>query len=234
MREGVVLYGEDGSAIFSNPRPRAPGGQPRSADGWLRRPARPGGRRDGRTDQVDLGGPRVRLVGSRAWCAGGGARASVLRDVTQERGWTRYDGTSSPTLPRAQDPAATIQATAETLVVARARTGCRSALRERLEGEALRLARIVSDCWTFPLESGEALEATLAMDELVREEVERAGTYAADAGVALTLDAAVTVGVHVTTCAARAQPHSNAIRYSREGGTVAVTLEREGKQASSP
>jgi signal transduction histidine kinase len=154
----------------------------------------------------------------------------VLRDVTEAK---RLDATRRDFVANAshelKTPAASIQATAETLRTAVSEDpGVVPRFAEQLEREAARLSRIVSDLLDLSrLESGSETDGTVALDELLHEERERLEASARDGGVALVFDV-----VPVPPVRGSARDLSllvrnlvdNAIRYTKPGGRVDVGL----------
>jgi two-component system, OmpR family, sensor histidine kinase SenX3 len=154
----------------------------------------------------------------------------VVHDVTEAR---RLEAVRRDFVANAshelKTPAATIQAAAETLGQA-SQDDPEAVPRfaAQLEREAVRLSRIVADLLDLSrLESGDAPSERVALDALVREEVQRFEDEVHAAGLALEVDATTSVTV-------RGSPRDlsllirnlidNAIRYTRPGGSVNVAL----------
>jgi two-component system, OmpR family, sensor histidine kinase SenX3 len=239
MSDGIVLVAPDGSIAFANPSVgRHLGTTPSSVDGLLPLALREGivqAQRDeaARSVLVETGAPSRWLRGT-ITPADDGSLLVVIQDVTEQR---RMDAVRRDFVENAshelKTPAATIQATAETL---------RQAAEEDpqaiprfaaiLEREAVRLSRLVADLLDLSrIESGSPLEERVSVAALVREEAQR---FQASAGAAgLTLE--------VRTDTERAVRGSskdlslvirnlvdNAIRYSRDGDKVFVEVEATG------
>jgi signal transduction histidine kinase len=131
-------------------------------------------------------------------------------------------------------PAATIQATAETI-----RTAVEDdpavvpRFAEQLEREANRLSRIVADLLDLSrLEAGSDRKDLVRIDGVVREERERAEEAASRAGIEFTVD--VPSGLPPVPGSARdfsllvRNLVDNAIRYTKPGGRVDVRLVSDG------
>jgi signal transduction histidine kinase len=240
MREGVALYGTDGEVAFANPAVEAHLGGPPSSAGILapevlRDTVRAA--MDGRQAEAsfDLGVP-ARWLEALAVPVEGGGVLLVLRDVTQER---RLDAVRRDFVANAshelKTPAATIQAAAETIRIA-AEDDPEAVPRfaERLETEALRMSRIVADLLDLSrLESGGESLTVVELGAVVDEEAERFRAEASEAGVTMTVGtepqrvdgSSKDLGLLVRNLL------SNAIRYTQEGGSISVALERDGEWA---
>ena len=98
----------------------------------------------------------------------------------------------------------------------------------QLEREALRLSRIVSDLLDLSrLESGSTLEEQVALDAVLRDEAERFEGPAAEAGVALSMDAEMVPHVRGSARELALMVRNlvdNALRYTGRGGHVDVRL----------
>jgi signal transduction histidine kinase len=235
MHEGVVLFGPEGDTLYANlGAERHLGAIPRSAStvlplalrGACLRAAELG---DAVSAETQTGGPDRWLRGS-AIPVGAGAVLLVVRDVTEAK---RLDAVRRDFVANAshelKTPAASIQAAAETI---------RSAALEdpavtprfaaQLEREAARLSRIVSDLLDLSrLEAGSDLEEVVALDAVVRDEIERFEERAAEAGVNLSMNADATPKVHGSGRDLALLVRNlvdNAIRYTRRGGRISVGL----------
>jgi signal transduction histidine kinase len=158
----------------------------------------------------------------------------VVRDVTEAR---RLDAIRRDFVANAshelKTPVASIQAAAETIrtaslddpmVIPR--------FAAQLEREAVRLSRIVGDLLDLSrLESGSELDEDVALDALLRDEVERFEDAAAESGVELSVRAAAVPRVRGSGRDLALLVRNlvdNAIRYTRAGGRVDVDLSAEG------
>jgi two-component system, OmpR family, sensor histidine kinase SenX3 len=103
----------------------------------------------------------------------------------------------------------------------------------QLEREALRLSRIVSDLLDLSrLETGSTLDEEVALEAILRDEVERFETSAREAGVELAIDGASVPRVHGSVRDLALMVRNlvdNAIRYTRPGGRVEVAMTREDR-----
>jgi signal transduction histidine kinase len=235
MREGVALFGADGEAVYANPgAERHLGTSPRSIETLLplslrdacRRAAE---RREPASAESEVGSPPRWL---RGWAipVGDGSVLLVVRDVTEAR---RMDAIRRDFVANAshelKTPAASIQAAAETIKSAALDDpGVIPRFAAQLEREAGRLARIVSDLLDLSrLESGSDLGDVVALDAILRDEAERFEQPAAEAGVALAIDAGAVphlLGSARDLALLVRNLVDNAIRYTRPGGRVEVAL----------
>ena len=157
----------------------------------------------------------------------------VIRDVTEER---RLEAVRRDFVENAshelKTPAATIQATAETLrTAAEDDPAAVPRFAARLEREALRLSRIVADLLDLSrLESGSSKEEVVSMAAVAREECRRLQGAADEAVVALrvTTEGPGTVsGSSQDLSLLVRNLVDNAIRYSAEGAEVIVDVRSE-------
>ncbi|MBI4260450.1 MAG: HAMP domain-containing protein [Actinobacteria bacterium] len=243
MTEGVLLAGGDGSVTFANPpMERHLGGHPgheadiypleiRDAVATAREELRPA------PVEAHLDRPDRWLRGSAVPVGTDGSVLLVLRDVTEAH---RVDEIRRDFVANAshelKTPAAAIQAAAETIrtavsedpAVARRFAG-------QLESEAVRLSRIVADLLDLSrLETGSELGDAIDLPRLVREETARFEGRAAELGLRLlvTTDRPVDVrgsardlGLLVRNLI------DNAVRYTRPGGEIEVSVGREDARA---
>jgi two-component system sensor histidine kinase SenX3 len=160
----------------------------------------------------------------------------VTRDVTAER---RLDQVRRDFVANAshelKTPVASILALAETLTEA-AGEDPEAAQRfmSRLEQEANRLSRLVGDLLDLSRLEGEPAErASVRLDTVVDEEVERLRPRAEGAGLRLVAETQEPVHVHGSVGDLGLLVHNlldNAIQYSPDGGEVRVTVkERDGR-----
>jgi two-component system sensor histidine kinase SenX3 len=157
----------------------------------------------------------------------------VVRDVTEDR---RLEAVRRDFVENAshelKTPAATIQATAETLRLAAVDDPAQiPRFAAQLEHEAVRLSRIVTELLDLSrLESGSAIEEAVSMADVAREEVRRLRPSADEAGVALKLIAdgsGLVRGSRQDLYLLVRNLLDNAIRYSAEGGQVLVDVRSE-------
>ena len=235
MTEGVLLFGGDGTTRFANSATeRHLGSRPASIDALL-----PLGLKDAAavalatgdvtTAETEAGAP-TRLLRASALPTPDGSVVLVVEDVTQTRRLerTRRDFVANAS-HELKTPAASIQAAAETIRTAASEDpSVVPRFATQLEREAARLARIVSDLLDLSrLETGSALDESVALDAVVRDESERFEDPATEAGVALDV-AAVRVprvrGSGRDLALLVRNLVDNAIRYTRPGGRVEVGL----------
>jgi two-component system phosphate regulon sensor histidine kinase PhoR len=236
MEEGILLFGADGGVRVANAAAsRHLRLRPTSLAALLPLALEQAARRaaEERTTvavEVETGAPSRWLRASAIPVGHEGSVLLVVRDVTQPK---RVEAIRRDFVANAshelKTPAASIQATAETIktavsddpeVVAR--------FADQLEREATRLSRIVSDLLDLSrLESGGSLDELVAIDRLLREEAERFEEAAAEAQVALSVRAEVTPPVRGSARDLSLLVRNlvdNAIRYTRPGGRVDVAV----------
>ncbi len=189
---------------------------------------------DGQTHSLELEtGAPSRWLRASAIPVGDGSVLLVVRDVTEAR---RTESIRRDFVANAshelKTPAASIRAAAETLrTSARDDPAAVPRFAEQLEREAIRLSRIVSDLLDLSrLEGGSDLDEEVALDALLREEAERFQRAAAESGIRLSIRSEAVGRV-------RGSPRDlsllirnlvdNAIRYTRPGGAVEVSVGSE-------
>jgi signal transduction histidine kinase len=134
-------------------------------------------------------------------------------------------------------PVASIRALAETIAGASAMDPASiPGFARQLEGEAVRLSKVVSDLLDLSrLEGGPSDYGQIRLDQLAREEAERLKTSSREAGLTLviTADAPVTVtgsardlGLLIRNLV------ENAIQYTRPGGQIDVSVLGDGREAA--
>jgi len=238
MHEGVLLFGSDGRTRFANPSvERHLGVQPASVEQILPLPLREAVRSAASSDgaittEAERGSPTRYLRGS-AVRTSDGSVVLVIRDITETRqlDQVRRDFVANAS-HELKTPAASIQAAAETIRTASLDDpSVIPRFAAQLEREAARLSRIVSDLLDLSrLESGSALDEAVALDAILRDESERFEEPAAEAGVALTIEAGPiprVLGSPRDLALLVRNLVDNAIRYTRPGGRVDVALAPE-------
>jgi len=235
MHDGILLIGRDAEVVFANAavaRHLSPA--PTSLDGVLPLALRTAiqGSRDRAESAsvlVETGVPTRWLRGTITPTADD-ATLVVVQDVTQERQLesVRRDFVANAS-HELKTPAASIQAAAETIRTAASEDpSVIPRFAAQLEREAARLSRIVSDLLDLSrLESGSALDESVALDAIVRDEGERFEEPAAEAGVGLSVRADGIPRVRGSSRDLALLVRNlvdNAIRYTRPGGHVDVDL----------
>ena len=238
MRDGILLISPEGEVVFANQAVgRHLGDIPASLTALLPFALREAilASRDGNEPGsilIELGVPSRWLRGT-VTPAVEGHTLVVVRDETEQR---RVDAVRRDFVANAshelKTPAATIQATAETLLQA-ADDDLEAVplFAARLEREAIRLSRIVADLLDLSrLESGSSLDTVVSLAAVAREEYRRLQPAAGDAGVTLELRAETDARIHGSSKDLSLLVRNlvdNAIRYSRNGDKVVVELEDE-------
>jgi two-component system sensor histidine kinase SenX3 len=236
MEEGVLLFDPTGEVAFANDAVASHlGARPADLTQLLPLGLREAAAEAGTAgkvvrSEVEVGTPTHWLRATATPIGEDGTVLLVVRDVTEAR---RLDAVRRDFVANAshelKTPAASIQAAAETLRSAAAddpEAVPRFAV--QLEREAVRLSRIVADLLDLSrLESGSELAERVRLDALVREEAQR------------FIDASTAAGVDLTVAADRTPPVrgsardlsllvrnliDNAVRYTKRGGTVMVTV----------
>jgi two-component system, OmpR family, sensor histidine kinase SenX3 len=239
MEEGVLLFGRDGFSRFANDAAGVHLGiLPSSIDALLplglqRIARRAVEERSALANEAETGAPSRVLRGFAAPTEDGSV-VLVIRDITETR---RLDQVRRDFVANAshelKTPAASIQAAAETIRTAAGEDpSVIPRFASQLEGEAARLSRIVSDLLDLSrLESGSALDESVALDAIVRDEGERFAESAAEAGVGLSVRADGIPRVRGSSRDLALLVRNlvdNAIRYTRPGGKVDVDLSSGG------
>jgi two-component system phosphate regulon sensor histidine kinase PhoR len=237
MQEGVLLIGGDGRVVFANDAlVRHLGTRPASI--WnllplsLRQAVDEVSRvRSPISVEVEVGAPTRWLRGTAVPSTEGSSVLLVVRDVTEAK---RLEAIRRDFVANAshelKTPAASIQATAETIL--RASVDDPAVLprfAEQLDREAIRLSRIVADLLDLSrLEAGSDLGELVRIDTLVREEVARFEERARDADISLEVDTQNVRAMHGSARDVALLARNlidNAIRYTRPGGRVQVMVE---------
>jgi signal transduction histidine kinase len=236
MREGVVLLSGTGAVTYANPALETLQlARPSSLDALLPLGLRDAVRRtmDGQVPsvaEVETGAPSRWLRGEAFPVGDDGSVLLVVRDVTEAR---RVDSIRREFVANAshelKTPAASIQAAAETLRTAALEDpAVVPRFAAQLEQEASRLSRIVSDLLDLSrLETGSDLDEEVALDTILRDEGERFETPAREAGVELAVDAMPVPRIQGSARDLALMVRNlvdNAIRYTRPGGCVKVSL----------
>lgn len=243
MEDGVLLFGPDARIRFANPAAERHLGSRPGTSGTVHPPpfrtalVDASARREPVVVETETGAPSRWLRGTAIPVGDDGSALLVVSDVTDRR---RLEAVRRDLLANAshelKSPAASIQAAAETIASAvHDDPAAVPGFAARLEREAIRLSRIVSDLLDLSrLESGSELGETVALDAIVREEAERFAVPAAEAGLMLSTQAALVPTIHGSARDLALLVRNlvdNAIRYTRPGGRVDVDLVAEGGEA---
>jgi len=184
--------------------------------------------------EVETGAPSRWLRGTAIPVDEDGTVLLVVRDVTEGR---RLEAARRDLVANAshelKTPAASIQAAAETIrTAAHEDPTVIPRFAQQLEREAVRLSQIVSDLLDLSrLETGSELHDSVALDELLGQEGPRLQESADDAAVQLRIDAPSVPPVRGSARDLSLLVRNlvdNAIRYTRPGGRVDVTLSTDG------
>jgi len=239
MEEGVLLVAPDDEVAFANAAFRRHVGEtPASLAALLPLELQRAVERARYIDHVEraeaeLGSPARWLRGTAIPVGPDGTVLLVVRDVTDAR---RLDAIRRDFVANAshelKTPAASIQATAETLRHAAADDAAAiPRFSAQLEREAMRLTRIVSDLLDLSrLEGGSELDAPVRLDAVTSEEAQRFGDEARTQGVDLVLDVEevppVTGSPRDVALLVR-NLIDNAVRYTARGGRIDVSVSVE-------
>ncbi|HZP90657.1 MAG TPA: ATP-binding protein [Actinomycetota bacterium] len=186
---------------------------------------------DGEMHSLELEtGVPSRWLRASAIPVGEGSVLLVVRDVTEAR---RTESIRRDFVANAshelKTPAASIRAAAETLATsALDDPAVVPRFADQLEREAIRLSRIVSDLLDLSrLEGGSDLDEEVALDALLRDEAERFERAAAEGGIRLSIRSEPAGRVRGSSRDLSLLIRNlvdNAIRYTRPGGTVDVSV----------
>jgi signal transduction histidine kinase len=242
MEEGVVLVAPTSRVGLSNAaaerllgtRPLTVSGQLPMAFQEAARKAAAGGTAFG--VEVETGSPSRWARATAIPVGDDGSVLLVMRDVTEAK---RLEAVRRDFVANAshelKTPAASIQAAGETIrSAARDDPSVIPRFAEQLEREAFRLSRIVSDLLDLSrLETGDELDEEVRLDQVVKEERDRFDEAAREGELTLSialgpvppvLGSARDLSLLVRNLV------DNAIRYTRSGGRVDVTLSGEGEE----
>jgi two-component system sensor histidine kinase SenX3 len=236
LRDGVALFGGDGSVRYANPECAAILGAPLPDAFHLTPPSLrdlvTASRADGPTaTEFSIVAPArvIRATATPLPAADGGVLL-VLRDVTEAR---RTDAVRRDFVANAshelKTPAASVQALAETIATAADDDpGAVRRFAEQLEEEAARLSRIISDLLDLSRLEGEpGPREVVPLDRVVEQEAERLRPQAEAAGLRLDVEATTPAAVAGSSRDLGLLVRNlvqNAIQYTRPGGAVAVEL----------
>ena len=236
MQDGVLLFDGGWRTVFANwAIERHLGGRPEALVQVFPPSLRETIRRVAETERVEIAeietGTPTRWLRVTATPTGtDGSVLAVIADVTEAR---RLDAIRRDFVANAshelKTPAASIQAAAETLLnVWQDDPAAVPRFAAQLEGEAVRLSRIVADLLDLSrLESGSELQERVHLDALVREETSRFEGAALEAGLTMEVEVA-----HVPEVRGSGRDLSllirnlldNAVRYTKTDGTVVASV----------
>lgn len=242
LPQGVVLVDADDTIPYANPAASAllgavPDRLTLLAPHALQRIVREA--RSGAEDVdggFELGAPARSIRVSARPLPGSGRVVVVLVDLTER---LRLDAVRRDFVSDAshelKTPVAAIVAAAEGLRLAIGRDPERAeAFASRIEDSARQLGRIVADLLDLSrLESSEMSTTPVALDEVVAAELGAVASRARAAGVELVtrLDPVAVVGSPADLALAVRNLCDNALRYTDPGGSVTVTVGRDGESA---
>jgi signal transduction histidine kinase len=236
MQEGILLFDGDWQTAFANDAlERHLRARPASVQQLFPLPARElvervSNSREAESAEVEFGSPERWLRVSATPAGSDGSVLVVVADITERRRMeqVRRDFVANAS-HELKTPAASIQAAAETLADAALHDPAAVArFAPQLERDAQRLSRIVTDLLDLSrLEVGSDLGDHVRLDAIVRDEVERYESHAQEAGLVLQLRARPTPAVRGSARDLSLLVRNlidNAVRYTREGGTVEVSV----------
>lgn len=238
LSQGTILFDKDDQVIYANASARSMlGAVPDHLSAMTPLQYQEAVREARETDEprtrvLDHGSPTRRLRGVATPFAGEDRILLLVEDITERE---RTDAIRRDFVANAshelKTPVSTIIASAEALQMALER-GDESAasFAARIEGSARQLDRLVGDLLDLSrLERDRPELAPVRVDHLVRDEVERIREEAEDKGISVDLvTRPVTAMVSQRDIAiATRNLLDNAIRYTPEGGSVAVAVNRE-------
>ena len=235
MQEGVLLFGPDGDTTYANPAiEQHLGSVPASVDALLPVGLRESVRSAALTHLVaeveaETDSPTRWLRASATPVGGDDSVLLVVRDITEAR---RLEAVRRDFVANAshelKTPLASILAAAETIQSAAADDpAVLPRFAALLERDAARLSRIVSDLLDLSrLEGGSETDASVRLDVIAREETERYQPIAERAGVGLSFasEEAFVRGSERDLALLVRNLVDNALRYTGEGGEVAVEV----------
>jgi signal transduction histidine kinase len=242
MEEGVVLVGPTGRVRLSNPAAqRLLGTRHRTMPGLLPMAFQEAATKAAAGEaavgvEVETGSPSRWARATAIPVGGDGSVLLVVRDVTEAK---RLESVRRDFVANAshelKTPAASIQAAGETIrSAARDDPSVIPRFAEQLEREAFRLSRIVSDLLDLSrLETGAELDEEVGLDQVVREERDRYEEAAREGGLTLSIGLGPVAPVRGSARDLSLLVRNlvdNAIRYTKPGGRVDVTLSGQGDE----
>jgi signal transduction histidine kinase len=242
MEEGVVLVGPTGRVRLSNPAAdRLLGTRHRTMPGLLPMAFQEAATKAAAGEaavavEVETGSPSRWARATALPVGGDGSVLLVVRDVTEAK---RLESVRRDFVANAshelKTPAASIQAAGETIrSAARDDPSVIPRFAEQLEREAFRLSRIVSDLLDLSrLETGAELDEEVGLDQVVKEERDRYEEAAREGGLTLSIGLGPVPPVRGSARDLSLLVRNlvdNAIRYTKPGGRVDVTLSGQGDE----
>lgn len=236
MQDGVLLFDAGWVTVFANEALEHHLGTRPGTLGQVYPPSLRGAiERASETQRVEVteietGAPTRWLRVTATPTGSDGAVLAVIADVTEAR---RLDSVRRDFVANAshelKTPAASIQAAAETLLnVWQDDPAAVPRFAAQLEGEAVRLSRIVADLLDLSrLESGSELQDRVHLDALVREETSRFEGAALEAGLTMEVEVANVPEVRGSGRDLSLLIRNlldNAVRYTKTDGTVVASV----------
>jgi two-component system phosphate regulon sensor histidine kinase PhoR len=241
LSQGTVLFDGGNRVVYANPSAYAIlGAVPDELAGLaplqLQNAVRDA--RDSREQEVrelDHGTPTRRLRAVATPFTGDDRVLLLVVDITERE---RTDSIRRDFVANAshelKTPVSTIIASAEALQIALDRhDDSATGFAVRIEHSARQLDRLVADLLDLSrLEKDQPELAPLRIDHLVRDEVERIRADAEAKGVSLELilEAVTAMANHRDIAIGTRNLLDNAVRYTPEGGSVSVTVSRDGRE----
>jgi signal transduction histidine kinase len=243
LPQGTILFDGDDGVVYSNPAASEILGAPPRSLGSLTplqlqmavREARESGNQVVRL--VDHGKPARRLRGTATRLAESERVLLVIVDITdRERADVIRRDFVANASHELKTPVATIIASAEALQIALDRGDAGAGrFATQIEGSARQLDGLVADLLDLSRLEKETPDLTpLRLDLLVSDEVERVRGRASSGGIDLTESYVETtvLGSHRDLSIAARNLLDNALRHTPEGGSIGVTVGRDGDMAT--
>lgn len=242
LTQGTILFDADDTVIYANPSAYAIlGAVPDELSGLAPLQLQTAVRearetRDQATRELDQGSPPRRLRGVATPFAGDDRVLLLVVDITQRE---RIDSIRRDFVANAshelKTPVSTIIASSDALQIALDRgDGSVAGFAARIGQSARQLDRLVGDLLDLSrMEKDRPEVGPVRIDHLVRDEVERIRGEAEGKGLSvdLLLQAVTAMVNHKDVAIGTRNLLDNAIRYTAEGGSLSVTVARDGTDA---